>query len=212
MGLFVKKTEAGTNAPLFTVGAEKTLLIVGLGNIGKEYDGTRHNIGFACVDTFAKQQDFPAWQEKKDLKCHLTYTRLGETRVILCKPQTFMNNSGEAVASVQHFYKLNNKQTLVVHDELDIAFGQIRTRVGGSAAGNNGVKSIIQHCGEDFVRLRIGIKNDLLAKMDSADFVLARFSKDEQQHLSALWREVNNILSEYSYKNEQIHETRSFLV
>lgn len=213
MSLFVKKTpETGTNAPLFTLGSEKSLLIVGLGNIGKEYEGSRHNIGFACVDSFAKQQDFPAWHEKKDLKCHLTQHRLGETRVILMKPQTFMNNSGEAVSAVQRFYKLANSQTLVVHDELDIDFGQIRMRIDGGSAGNNGVKSLIQHCGEDFGRLRIGIKSDLLSKVNGADFVLAKFNKEEQAHLSALLREVNNILLEYTYKNEQISGTRSFLV
>jgi PTH1 family peptidyl-tRNA hydrolase len=211
MSLFVKKTNTGTSSPLYTLSAAKTILLVGLGNKGKEYRGTRHNIGFEIVDAFTKQQDFPGWQDKKDLKCHLTSHTLGETRVIVIKPITYMNKSGEAVRAVQHYYKLNNKQTIVVHDELDIAFGQIRTRIGGSSAGNNGLKSIIEHCSEDFARVRIGIKNDLLEKMDSADFVLAKFNKKEQDKLPAMHREAISILTEYIYKNELAIETRSFL-
>lgn len=212
MSLFVKKTNTGTNTPLYTLSAEKTVLLVGLGNIGAEYDGTRHNIGFAILDAFVKQQDLPAWHEKKDLKCHVSAHTLGDTRVIAIKPTTFMNSSGEAVRAVQQYYKLTNSQTMVIHDELDIEFGQIRTKIGGGSAGNNGLKSIIQHCGEDFARVRVGIKSDLLEKMDSADFVLGKFSKEEQAKLSAMQREAINILAEYIYKNELIVETRSFLV
>ncbi len=212
MGLFVKKTETGANAaPLYTLGSQKTVLIVGLGNIGKEFDGTRHNIGFFSVDALVKDQGFPEWIVKRDLKCHFTDQNLGDTRVILIKPTTLMNNSGQAVQAVQHFYKITNSQTLVVHDELDINFGQIRTRVGGSDAGNNGIKSLIQHIGEDFRRVRIGIKNDLLQKQDSADFVLAKFNKDEQAKLPDLSREVVSILTEYVFGGDLNHETRSFL-
>jgi PTH1 family peptidyl-tRNA hydrolase len=212
MGLFVKTINTGINTALYTTSSERTVLLVGLGNVGKEYEGTRHNIGFAVVDAFITQQDFPKFIEKKDLKCLYSVHTLGEARVIVIKPNTFMNNSGEAVRAVQQYYKVSNKQTVVVHDELDISFGQIRTRIGGGDAGNNGVKSLIQHCGEDFARIRIGIKNDLLAKMDSADFVLGKFSKDEQTGLPALTREAISILTEYIYKNELDIETRSFLI
>lgn len=212
MGLFVKKTETGgSNAPLYTLGAEKTILIVGLGNIGKEYENTRHNIGFASVEALAKDQDFPGWIAKKDLKCQFTDKTLGETRVILIQPTTLMNNSGQAVQAVQSFFKIPNSKTLVVHDEIDINFGQIRTRVGGGDAGNNGIKSVIQHCGEDFRRVRIGINNGLNAKMDSADFVLAKFAKAEKEQLPALKREVVSILTEYIFGNDLTAETRSFL-
>lgn len=211
MGLFVKKTNTGTHAPLYSIGSEKTVLLVGLGNIDKEYGGTRHNIGFACAEAFADQHDFPSWSEKKDLKCLLTKQIVGDTRVIAIKPTTYMNNSGEAVQAVQKFYKITNQQTLVIHDELDINFGQIRTRLGGGSAGNNGIKSLIQHIGEDFTRIRIGVKNDLSEKIDSADFVLGKFSKEEQSELPKLTREVSTLISEFLATSNLEHETRSFL-
>lgn len=122
-----------------------------------------------------------------------------------------MNLSGEAVQAVQHFYKLSNTQTIVVHDELDINFGQIRMRVGGSPAGNNGIKSVSQHIGEDYGRVRIGIGPKKPAQMDTADFVLQDFGKTEADKLPALLREVNAVLSEYAYGSPVSPETRSFL-
>src|SRR5476649_2538971 len=134
MALFQRKLDTGSSSPLYSIGANKTILIIGLGNPGKEHGGTRHNIGFAVLDEFAAKNDFPAWIDKKDLKCHLASANMGETRVILCKPTTFMNNSGEAAQAVQHFYRVYNNDTLAVYDELAINFGQLRTRLGGSDA------------------------------------------------------------------------------
>jgi PTH1 family peptidyl-tRNA hydrolase len=149
MALFQRRPQLSNPLSYTTFSLNKTLLIVGLGNPGDEYTRTRHNVGFMCVDDFAGKNSFDPWMHKKDLKCDLTQATMGDTRVILCKPQTFMNLSGEAVQAVSHFYKLRNDQIVVVHDELDVNFGQIRMRVGGSAAGNNGVKSVSQHLGED---------------------------------------------------------------
>jgi peptidyl-tRNA hydrolase, PTH1 family len=208
MALFQKKPVTSTSAPLYSLGLNKNLLIVGLGNIGKEYDETRHNIGFQCVDEFAKNQEFDAWVEKKDLKCLLTSKNIGDTRVILIKPTTFMNKSGEAVQATSHFYKIPPENILVVHDELDIPFGQIRTRKGGSDAGNNGIKSTIQHIGDSFGRLRIGIKAP--TKMQAPDFVLAKFSEEEKVQLTALKKEVVSMLTEYIYGDTLVAETRSF--
>src|SRR5690349_19758925 len=128
MGLFTKKPmQSSKTAPLYTIGGQKTMLIVGLGNPGKEYDGTRHNIGFMALNDFASaHSEFTPWINKKDLKCELTTGLIGGIRVILMKPTTFMNESGQALTSVQNFYKLANSQTIVVHDEIDIPFGQIR--------------------------------------------------------------------------------------
>ncbi len=212
MGLFIKRTETGTRTPLFTLGQQKTVLVVGLGNVGKEYNQTRHNVGFICIDSFALGNGFPAWIEKKDLKCLFTKQVVAGTNVILAKPTTFMNSSGEAVHAVQNFYKIANSQMLVVHDELDIPFGQIRTRVGGSSAGNNGIKSIIQHCGEDFARIRIGIANQHTETTESANFVLAKFNKDEQRSLDLLDREVNSLINEYLATGKLGHETRTFIM
>lgn len=211
MGLFVRRKDT-QEQPLYSTIHDRVILIVGLGNIGKQYVGTRHNIGFAVVENFAEQQNFPAWTEKKDLRVQITKKVIDNAQVILIKPTTFMNDSGQAVMSVQNYFKVTNADTVVVHDELDINFGQIRARTGGGAAGNNGIKSLIQHCGEDFKRIRIGVRNDLSEKMDSADFVLAKFNKDERDSLPELLREVSGLLSEYTATHELPHDTRNFLI
>lgn len=211
MALFVKRPQT-SSPPIYSLGLNRVVLVVGLGNPGKEYDETRHNIGFAAVDALAAKQDFDPWIEKKDLKCHLTSTTLGNTRVILIKPTTFMNLSGEAVQAVANFYKISPNQVLVVHDEIDVPFGQIRTRNGGSSAGHNGIKSVTQHLGEEYGRVRIGIGPKEPTQMDSADFVLAKFSNRQQEHIPALLRETQAILTEYIYGTELLAETRDFIV
>lgn len=211
MALFVKKADT-SSPPLYSLGLTRTVLIIGLGNPGKEYEGTRHNIGFACVDALADKQAFEPWIEKRDLKCFLTSQTLGNTRVILVKPNTFMNLSGEAVQAVANFYKVPISQTLIVHDELDIPFGQIRTRTGGGSAGHNGIKSVTQHLGEDYGRVRIGIGPKEPEQMDSADFVLAKFSKDQQAQMAGLLKEAQAILTEYIFGDHLVAETRDFIV
>ena len=210
MALLQKRPITETITPLYTLSASKTLLIVGLGNIGDEYANTRHNIGFMCLDDFAKKNNFDAFINKKDLKCHFTQKSFGQTRVILVKPTTYMNLSGESVQAVQAFYKISPDKTVAIYDELDIEFGQIRMRTGGSAAGHNGVKSMIQHIGEDFGRVRVGIGPKTHEKMDSADFVLGKFSKDQQTKLPTLYSEINSILTDTIYGDQLYTETRSF--
>jgi len=212
MALFQKRPQVTNPVQFTTVGLNKTLLIVGLGNPGDEYADTRHNVGFMAINDFARKINFDPWTSKKDLKCELTQQTLGDTRVILVKPQTYMNLSGEAVQAVMHFYKITNTQLIVVHDELDVNFGNIRLRAGGSPAGNNGIKSVSQHIGEDYNRVRIGIGPKNPAQMDTADFVLQDFSAAEQEKLPALKREVSALLSEYAYGSAVTAETRNFLV
>lgn len=218
MALFQRRPQTSNPVNYVTVGLNKNLLIVGLGNPGKEYDGTRHNVGFACIDAFVeKTPDMGGggpnkWVDKKDLKCLMSTGQMGETRVLAIKPTTFMNLSGDAVQAVAHFYKIHPDQIVVVHDELDIDFGQIRIRKGGGAAGHNGIKSVTQHLGEDYGRIRIGIGPKKPAQIDSADFVLQKFSKQELEHMGELTREVNAILSEMIYGAELTPETRSFLI
>jgi len=210
MALFFQKPDTESAAPLYTLGLNKTIIIVGLGNIGKEYDGTRHNIGFECVDQLRKPLELQDWSIKKDLKCMISIGKAADQRIILAKPTTLMNLSGEAVQALMNFYKVAASSLVVVHDELDIPFGQIRTRIGGSSAGHNGIKSVTQHIGEDYGRVRIGIQAD--TKMESSKFVLSKFSKEEQELLPQLTREVSAILTEYIYSGELPHETRSFLI
>lgn len=212
MGWLQKRPQVSENINFYTVGQNKNILLVGLGNPGKEYELTRHNIGFGTLDAFvAKTDEMDTWIAKKDLKCLLSSGHLGENRVIAIKPTTFMNLSGEAVQAAAAFYKIHPQNILVLHDEVDIDFGQIRMRVGGSST-HNGVKSVIQHLGEDFGRVRIGVGPKKPAGIDSADFVLQKFAGEEQEQLPNLYREVNAILTEYLYGGQLPHETRNFLI
>ncbi len=212
MGLFQKKPQVGSQVPLYTTGLQQTKLIIGLGNPGAKYDGTRHNIGFACLDAFAKAYDLGNWREQKDLKCQVATGAVGDIRVILAKPQTFMNLSGEGAVKIAQFYKIPAQDIIAVYDELDIAFGQIRARSGGSAAGHNGVKSLIQHFGEDFGRIRIGIKSSAQGRQPAADFVLAKFSEDEQKDLPDIIREVVSLIDEVIHAAPFPSETRTVVI
>lgn len=197
MALFIKRKD--TESQLFKVARDVpaqsegpegeggfVTLIVGLGNVGKEYEGTRHNIGFATVDRYQKEQGFPAWQEKTKFKAFLSEDFIAGKKVIIAKPTTYMNLSGESIKALKDFYKLTNNDITVIHDELDLPFGTVKEKQEGGSAGNNGLKSIISHVGADFKRIRIGIKNDLLDKMDAADFVLGKFSGAEKKQLNEI--------------------------
>ena len=211
MGLLQKRALVTNSAPLYKIGIQKNTLIIGLGNPGKRYLGTRHNLGYDVLDYFAEKNEFPGWVDKKDLRCHLALKVLGDTQVVLCKPTSFMNNSGQAAAAVQRFYKLYNPQTLAVYDDLAISFGQLRARVSGSDAGHNGVKSLIEYIGDDFGRLRIGIGSEISAIAEDADFVLGKFTKKEQGKVPLILREANSLITEYIYGGSLPHDTRTVL-
>jgi PTH1 family peptidyl-tRNA hydrolase len=213
MALFQRKPQTSDPKTFYTVGLNKVVLLVGLGNPGKEYGQNRHNVGFMCLDSFVSRSDeMEDWIAKKDLKCLLSSGRIGDARVLAMKPTTFMNLSGESVQAVMNFYKVHENQILVIHDELDIDFGQIRLRIGGSDAGHNGIKSVTQHIGENYGRVRIGIGPKKPDRMKSEDFVLQNFSTEEQAQLPNLKQEVNAVLSEFIYGGQLPNETRSFLV
>lgn len=128
-------------------------IIVGLGNLGDKYNGTRHNLGFAVVNLFAKELD-GEWKEDKKFKSEI----IKSDQLILAKPQTFMNNSGMAVKLLADYYKVKLADIIVVHDEIDLPLGKIKIRCGGAAAGHHGVESIIYALGDDkFIRVRVGI-------------------------------------------------------
>lgn len=211
MALFDKKKEYSTGTPLYTIGSHRTVLIIGLGNPGKEYENTRHSIGFAVLDDFAKRNDFPGWINKKDLKCLITSQSMGQNKVVLCKPTTYMNQSGEAAQAVQRYYRIYNSDTVAVYDELAIKFGQIRARVGGNDAGHNGVKSLIAHIDDNFGRVRLGIGNGISDKAEASDFVLGKFTKDEQAGLPTIIKEAGVLIIEYIFSGELPHETRTVL-
>ncbi len=161
---------------------EQKRLIVGLGNIGEEYEGTRHNIGFDVIDALAESYDV-TFVTKKDLFCKQAIVHQGNTQIILAKPNTFMNDSGRSVRALLDYYQIPESHALIVHDELDLPLGEVRGKVGGSSAGQNGVKSVISHTKNEFHRLRIGIGPKSPAEMDSADFVLQKFKGPEKRKL-----------------------------
>lgn len=213
MALFQRRPQVSDPTNYYTVGANKNVLLVGLGNPGKKYEQTRHNAGFMCIDEFVdKSEEMEKWIEKKDLKCFFSTGQMGENRVIAIKPTTYMNLSGEAVQAAMNFYKITADKVAVIHDELDIDFGQIRLRRGGSSAGHNGIKSVTKHIGEDYNRIRIGVGPKQPARISSEDFVLRKFTAEQQEQLPNMTREVLAILNEYLYGTELPHETRSFLV
>jgi PTH1 family peptidyl-tRNA hydrolase len=149
-------------------------LIVGLGNPGPKYWGTRHNIGFAVVDLLARRGAVEF--ESAPVEALLARWRQRET--LLAKPLTFMNASGEAVGGLMRYFRIEPADLLVIVDEAQLPLARLRTRARGSAGGHNGLKSIVEHLGEDFARLRVGVgRGD--ERRDLADHVLAKFEKDE---------------------------------
>lgn len=170
-------------------------LIVGLGNPDKKYRNTRHNIGFMALDAFAERSGVSFTKQKK---LHSLEARIpGEETVILLKPQTYMNRSGVAVKAVRDFYSLDTSDILVVYDELALPLGTIRARTGGESAGHNGIKSIINHCGEDFHRIRIGIANQYTDQYTSDVFVLNQFNREEQNMLPNIFKSVTEYVETF---------------
>lgn len=152
-------------------------LIVGLGNPGKEYEDTRHNVGFMVIDRLAEMWDTDVSQMK--FKSEMGQARFGAEKVILLKPLTYMNLSGEAIRQAMDFYKLDLEDLLVIYDDLDLPAGKIRLRKKGSAGGHNGIKSTISHTGsQEFKRIKVGIDRPQNGQK-VVDYVLQRFSKEQ---------------------------------
>jgi PTH1 family peptidyl-tRNA hydrolase len=186
-------------------------LIVGLGNPGKEYANTRHNFGWLVIDALSQKLGAGEWQADRSFESDLAEYRsqLGD-RWLLAKPTTFMNNSGRAVATLARFYKVAPEDILVIHDELDLSFGTLRLRLGGSAAGHHGIESITYHLGNDsFWRLRCGITSSTDKRpLETSDFVLGQFSAEEQVALPSIIDAaatlVNSSLTSGTLKEETI--------
>ncbi len=171
-------------------------LIIGLGNPDIHYDGTCHNVGFAVAEAFAAANNLD-WHAKDKFKASVAEGVVQGEKVLAVKPATYYNLSGEAVLAIKQFYKVENADILVLHDELALPFGTVRTRRGGSDAGNNGLKSIIATVGEDVARVRIGIANEFTARQDAADFVLGHFSHDETQKLGDIKKHAMQCISAF---------------
>lgn len=163
-------------------------LWVGLGNPGAKYAGNRHNIGFMAMDRIADDHGFSGWKAK--FQAELTEGRLGREKVLLLKPQTFMNLSGQSVGEAMRFYKLTPDDVTVFHDELDLAPGKVRVKTGGGHAGHNGLRSIHQHISETYHRVRLGIGHPG-HKDRVSHYVLSDFAKAEQEMLDDLLRGIS---------------------
>ena len=162
----------------------KPVLVVGLGNPGNEYDMTRHNVGFMAIDALAPTD--AVW--KKEKKALTTRFDFNGVKIILAKPQTFMNNSGESVAALMQFYKVPLENLVVIHDDMDIKVGALREKTGGSSAGHNGIKSIDAHVGNGYRRIRIGVGHprDFNSPINPVDWVLGKFDDEQLKQIKSV--------------------------
>lgn len=160
----------------------ETRIIVGLGNPGPQYAATRHNAGWMVVDELARRWSAPS--SRKRMNAQISEVRRNGDRIVLVMPQTFMNESGKAVREIMSWYKVSPQNTLIIVDDLDIRFGQLRVRPNGSAGGHNGLKSIFRDTGsQEFPRVRVGIGRPRSASGHAVGHVLSKFSKEEAADL-----------------------------
>ena len=173
-------------------------LIIGLGNPGKSYENTRHNIGFHYIDLFAKENDIAFTKEK----FHGLYGEgiINQEKIVLVKPQQYMNLSGEVVKKYVDFYKVDLDHLLIIHDDLDLPLGTFRLKQKGSSGGHNGLKDIEKNLGTDlYKRLKIGISHD--RTLDTKDYVLGAFSSEEQKVLKSLEKQILLLLNDFITKD-----------
>ncbi|MBX4925181.1 PTH1 family peptidyl-tRNA hydrolase [Rhizobium binae] len=159
------------------------LIIAGLGNPGGKYAGNRHNIGFMAVDAIHRRHSFSPWSKK--FKAEIAEGELGGEKVLLIKPQTYMNLSGEAVGEAMRFYKLQPADLVAIYDELDLPPGKARLKTGGGHGGHNGIRSLDAHCGKEYRRLRLGIGHPGVKEMVQ-NHVLGDFAKADRDWLEPL--------------------------
>ena len=171
---FRKKTYVSVGTPEF--------IVVGLGNPGRKYTLTRHNSGFLCIDMLSEKLNFRV--DKLKFKSLIADTTIGGHRCIVMKPQTYMNNSGEAIRECANFYKIKPENIIVIYDDISLDVGKLRIRRKGTDGGHNGIKSIIYHLNSDqFPRIKVGCGKKPHPDYNLADWVLSEFKKDEQKAL-----------------------------
>ena len=163
-------------------------IIAGLGNPGKEYENTRHNIGFDVIDRLAEEENIAVMESKHKALIGKGY--VAGQKVILAKPQTFMNLSGESIREAVDYYKIDPEDIIVIYDDISLEPGQLRIRLKGSAGGHNGIKNIIAHLGtQEFPRIKVGVGNKP-PRMDLADYVLGRFPREERGLMEDAFKEA----------------------
>jgi peptidyl-tRNA hydrolase, PTH1 family len=154
--------------------------VVGLGNPGPRYEGTRHNIGAIVLEELLNRTGARLKSHKSG--CLVAEARLAGQGAVLARPTSYMNESGRPVASLVRYFKVATEHLVVIHDELDVPFGEVRVKLGGGTAGHNGLNSIVPHLGKDFVRIRVGVSRPR-GRQDPADYVLSNFSSSERKEL-----------------------------
>lgn len=195
MGILLKQEEDQDKPILYSTGLNQTKLFVGLGNPGPEYSRNRHNIGFMAIDEYAKSNNL-TWSNRTDLKSSVAEANILGQKVILVKPSTYMNDSGQAVRAAADYYHVDVADIVVIYDEIDLKFGTIQIRLEGGSAGHNGLKSIIGQIGQGFSRVRVGIGPKQPEQIDLADFVLSDFSSEQKTYLPSICLEAVAILGE----------------
>ena len=169
-------------------------LIVGLGNPGEKYQKTRHNVGFRFLDFLRERIEAPTFHMEKKLESELSLKQ----PLILARPQTFMNHSGQAVAKLLAYYKVKHKDLIVIHDDAALVFGKIKMVEERGSAGHHGIESLFQHLGSrSFIRVRVGIRPDE-SKAKSETFVLKNFSKEEAKHLPEIFEQIQKTIQDQS--------------
>lgn len=171
-------------------------LIIGLGNPDPQYDSTRHNVGFWCLDRFATDHDL-SWKRSDRFRAYLGELALDGQKVIVAKPMTYYNLVGESARSIIDFYKIAPEDVLIIHDDLALPLGTIRTRLGGSDGGNNGLKSLHAHLGPDTYRIRIGVWADHHDQTDKVSVVLGKFSREEQALLEKQYGTIERLIEDF---------------
>ena len=165
-------------------------LIIGLGNPGEEYKKTRHNAGFLTVDKLVSNSKYPILSTQSKFNAEISQSTINDEKIILAKPQTFMNNSGQAVKAIVDYYKIDLENIIVIHDDLDIPIGEYKISKNKNSGGHKGVQSIIDYLGtKDFTRFRIGIMTEN-KKIPTEKFVLERFSREEMEIVKGVIKEI----------------------
>lgn len=163
-------------------------LLVGLGNVGKEYEKTRHNYGFLLIDNIISHFNF-IYQGKK-FKSEYFVGKIANHKIIALKPQTFMNLSGYAVLEAVNFFKIPLQNVIILHDDIDLSFGKIKYKIAGGCGGHNGLKSIDEIVGNNYARIRLGIGRPINLSIEIADYVLTKFSKEESTFIDIFNKKI----------------------
>ncbi len=164
-------------------------LLIGLGNIGSEYNKTRHNYGFLALDQIIADHNFT--KSGKSSLGEIFSGEINNKKIIAIKPQTYMNNSGVAALETMQFYKIPLQNILVFHDEIDIALGKIRIKIGGGSAGHNGLKSLDEKIGKDYWRIRLGVGRPQNTEYELADYVLGKFGINELEIVAKINKKLS---------------------